>query len=232
MDDPNRVGVRYLRRPGPRLAGVRNIVSLRRSLRQSPAPRSGGDPASHRGWRKVSIGSGPAILTSVASEEAVELSRLARGASVLEVGSAHGYTATVMALAGARVTAIDPHGGRTWLGNTLKEMQANLEAYGVRDKVEIVPELSFTAMPRLARENRRYRLVFIDGDHAYDAVLVDLKNALDVLEPDGIIACHDYGEDCCCPDVRRAVDGIFPDGPDRLTGTLFAVTARVAQTTT
>jgi Methyltransferase domain len=202
-------------------AGLRNALRVR--LRDHRGGPSEGQ-ASSNGWGQASIGGGPAIITAISSEEAAELAQLSRGSSVLEVGSAHGYSATVMALAGARVTSLDPHSGDTWLGDTLKAMQANLAAYGVTDKVEIVQQLSFTAMPRLTREGRRFGLVFIDGDHLYDAVRVDVANALELLEPGGTIACHDYGEDHWCPDVRRALDDMFPAGPSRLTGTLFMVT--------
>lgn len=44
-----------------------------------------------------------------------------------------------------------------------------------------------------------------------------------VLAAGGILACHDYGEDCCCAGVREALDGLFPAGPDELTGSLFVV---------
>jgi SAM-dependent methyltransferase len=207
-------------RPG--LASLRSTVHRRR---RAPQPKwDGGEvPPSHRGWEKATIQDGPVIMTSVSGEEADELARLARDRTVLEVGSAFGYSATVMALAGARVTAIDPHRGETWLGDTFTAMEANLQTHGVRDQVEILPELSYVAMPQLTHGKRRFDLVFIDGDHTYDAVRADVANALNLVAPDGIIACHDYGEDCCCPDVRRALDSMFPGGPDKLTGTLFAV---------
>ena len=32
-----------------------------------------------------------------------------------------------------------------------------------------------------------------------------------VLAPGGVLACHDYGEECCCPGVRQALDELFPE---------------------
>lgn len=173
-------------------------------------------------WREIAPGDGPAILTSLTAAETAELARLAAGRQVLEVGSAHGYSAIVMALAGADVTAVDDHHGGTWLGDTLAAMQANLGAYGVSDRVEIMRGASQNVLPVLIREEARFGLIFIDGDHEQAAVTRDLHHALDLLRPGGVLACHDYGEDTC-PGVAAALDQVFPGGPDTLTDTLFAV---------
>jgi predicted O-methyltransferase YrrM len=175
----------------------------------------------HLPWRDAVPGDGPAIMTSVTGAEAAELARLAAAAGdVLEIGSAYGYSAIVMALAGGHVTAVDPHTGGTWLGDTLAVMTGNLAAYGVADRVDICKEYSGTAMPALAADGRRFGLIFIDGDHTADAVRHDVQQALGLLRPGGVLACHDYGEDSC-PGVRAALGGLFPAGPASLTGTLF-----------
>jgi hypothetical protein len=54
-------------------------------------------------------------------------------------------------------------------------------------------------------------------------VLHDALWAIRLTAPGGTIACHDYREDNC-PGVAQALDELFPDGPARLTGTLFEVT--------
>jgi SAM-dependent methyltransferase len=36
-------------------------------------------------------------------------------------------------------------------------------------------------------------LVFIDGSHAYEYVLADLKTAIKLLKPNGVVLLHDYG---------------------------------------
>lgn len=149
------------------------------------------------------------------------LARLAAsGGDVLEAGSAFGYSAIVMALAGARVAAVDPH---TWVPDSLAGMERNVAAYGVADRVSILAESSVSAMSAFAAEGTRFGLVFIDGDHSAAAVRADVAGALKILRPGGILACHDYGEDCCCPGVRQALDEAFPSGPDELTGSLFVV---------
>lgn len=177
-----------------------------------------------RPWRDVAPGDGPAICTSLTEDEAGRLGELAKGRRVLEVGSAHGYSAVVMALAGAhQVVAVDDHNGQTWLGDTHAAMVTNLAAYGVKDTVVIIRGRSQDVLPQLGREGARFGLIFIDGDHGYDGVKADVTNALPLLEPGGTLAVHDYWEDNC-PDVARAVDEAFPDGPGALAGTLFVVT--------
>jgi predicted O-methyltransferase YrrM len=178
----------------------------------------------HLEWRAVARGTGPAILTSVAAEEAEELYELADDEDVLEIGAAYGYSAVTMALGGAtEITSVDPHGGETWLGDTLSVMRSNLDAYNVGDRVEIIQGYSQDIMPRLRSEGRRYGLIFIDGDHRAASAEHDITEALQLIKPGGVIAVHDYMETCCCPEVQYATDRMFPDGPDRVVGTMFVI---------
>jgi hypothetical protein len=180
----------------------------------------------HLEWRDVPAGpDGPVISTSVQPLEAAELARLAAGKTVLEIGSAYGYSACIMALGGAKsVTAVDPH---TWIPGSFEAMCANLDACdalgGANGDVLILTATSQVALPKLADNGTRFGLIFIDGDHAEGAVRHDGEWARKLLEPGGTIAFHDYGEDCCCPGVRPAINGLYPEG-GTVTGTLFTVT--------
>jgi len=175
----------------------------------------------HLEWRPVTIGPdprNPAITTSVEKAEADRLGELAAGRRCLEVGSGYGYTAIVMALAGAvDVATIDHHDALPTLG----VMQANLLAYGVTDQVRVLVGDSAVVLPRLAAE--RFGLIFIDGDHLADSVRSDVGLSLPLLEPGGILAVHDYGEDCV-RDVQLVLDELFPGGPDEVTVTLWQKT--------
>jgi predicted O-methyltransferase YrrM len=168
----------------------------------------------HLPWRDVPAGlASPLISTSLTANETQALARLAPGKDVLEVGSAFGFSACVMALAGARhVTAVDPHG---WLGS-YGAMVSNLDKCGVADVVTIVLGVSPAALDGLGP----FGLVFIDGDHGAAAVMADVEAARKVLTSGGVLACHDLGEDCCCPGVRQALDALFPAGPSELVDTL------------
>jgi predicted O-methyltransferase YrrM len=171
----------------------------------------------HLPWRDMPVGAdGLAVSTSLTEKEATELALLANGKDVLEIGSAFGFSACVMALAGARhVTAVDPH----WWLNSHDAMAANLDKAGVAGVVTIVRDASPGALDGLGP----FGLVFIDGDHGAAAVMADVEAARKVLATGGVLACHDYGEDCCCPGVRNALDALFPAGPDELVDTLFMV---------
>jgi predicted O-methyltransferase YrrM len=157
------------------------------------------------------------ISTSLTPDEAQALAGLAADRDVLEVGSAFGFSACVMALAGARhVTAVDPH---TWL-NSHEAMTANLDAAGVTGQVTVVRGWSPGI---LATVPGPFGLVFIDGDHGAAAVMADVEAARKLLAGGGVLAVHDYGEDCCCPGVRDALDALYPAGPTELVDTLFVV---------
>jgi SAM-dependent methyltransferase len=51
--------------------------------------------------------------------------------------------------------------------------------------------------------------VFIDGDHRYEAVVEDIKTAMRLLKPGGIMAGHDYNHSDW-PGVQRAVIHMVP----------------------
>lgn len=170
------------------------------------------------------VAAGPPILTSLTPGETEELQTQAQGARVLEIGSANGYSACVMALAGAKyIDAIDDHSGNTWLGDTFATMQLNLDAYGVSDKVTMIPANSRVAMPSLVETGEKYDFIFIDGDHLLDGASADIADALKLIEPGGTIAVHDFLEHCCCPDVMYACNRAFPQGPTAVIDTMFVI---------
>lgn len=181
----------------------------------------------HLDWRPVAPGGGPAIPTSITQSESDELARLVAArryregrregclcadceplpVDVLEIGSAYGYSAVLLAGAGAHVTAVDPH---DWIPGSLQAMHANLGFYQLGPMVDIILEPSQSAMPKLEATGARYDLVFVDGDHAEHAALHDTRAALRLLRPGGVVAVHDYGETCCCPGVEAALHKILP----------------------
>jgi predicted O-methyltransferase YrrM len=168
-------------------------------------------------WRTVPIPGGPPIQTSLTRAEADRLALLAKRRLVLEVGSAYGYSAVVMAQACAQhVLAIDPHDAH----NSLSDMQRHLLEHDVADLVTIILAASWQALPALVHARAQFGLVFIDGDHRAETVLSDAAFAWQLVGAGGTLACHDYGEDTC-DGVRTALDYTWPDGPDELTDTLW-----------
>jgi predicted O-methyltransferase YrrM len=169
------------------------------------------------------LAGGIAVLTSLTERETQRLTELAEDKRVLEVGSAYGFSAITMALVAASVVAVDPHaGGDDAEADSFDVMTANLQQTGMQDKVVIRRGRSQDELPKLFKAGERFDLIFIDGDHSFQAARKDLLNALMLLAPGGVLAVHDYGEQST-PDVPRAVDDVFPDGPHRLTDSLWEV---------
>jgi predicted O-methyltransferase YrrM len=173
--------------------------------------------ASGTGWRMVPVNGGNPIPTSITPAEAAALASLAVGRT-LEVGSAFGYSAVVMARAGAPfVLSIDTH---QMASDSLAIMQSNLRAYNVTGRVGIVVGQSQDLMPALIACGARFDLVFVDGDHSEVALRSDVRYAMRLLGSGGVLACHDYGYDAW-PAVKGVLDECFPAGPDRLIDSLW-----------
>jgi predicted O-methyltransferase YrrM len=145
-----------------------------------------------------------AIEGQISKAEAAALARLAAAvepaAEIVEIGSYRGRSTVALALgsrsgAGARVYAVDPHveftgarGGR--FGPTdRQELYGNLAAAGVGDLVAVVA-LGSVAAAR-AWDSKSVGLLFVDGDHAAEAVQADVDAWLPHLRPDAVVAFHD-----------------------------------------
>jgi len=129
-------------------------------------------------------------------EEGYLLQSLAKGQSVLEIGSLFGRSTVCLAEVAELVHAVDPHRP----GNTdfhadfrgrdsLAELRQNLRAAGVEDRVTLhigtVADLWLPARPV-------FGFAFIDGSHRSSDVLTDLRFVAKVLIDGGCIACHDH----------------------------------------
>jgi predicted O-methyltransferase YrrM len=175
----------------------------------------------HLPWRDLTLplgpGAGPGISTSLLREEAGELARLAAGARVLEVGAAYGFSTIAMAQTARHIVSVDLPAG--WVCSQ-SALVSGLSAYRVLDAVTVLGGSSFQVLPSLAESGEKFGLVFIDGDHAYDSVTQDARNAWALLDEDGVLACHDYLETCCCTDVKPALDTLFPEGPAYTLGSM------------
>lgn len=133
----------------------------------------------------------PAAINSFESAAEIRaLAQLAAGRLVLEVGTFRGFSAVLMARAGAlRVHSVDWHMGGAELGyqDTLAECWANLERFGVRDRVVLHVGRSEVVLPLLQRCS--FDLAFIDGGH--DRAPDDTALVLPLVRPGGLIAWHD-----------------------------------------
>lgn len=115
---------------------------------------------------------------------------------IVEIGSWKGRSTAWLAagarLAGARVYAIDPHTGSREDpdADTLAEFRANLAYAGVSDVVETLVMTSTEAARALPGP---VELLFIDGDHSYEAVRRDVELWLPRLIEGAVVMFHDVG---------------------------------------
>jgi predicted O-methyltransferase YrrM len=127
-----------------------------------------------------------------------------RATKTVEVGLGYGIS-TLFIGAGlltngegdARHVAIDPHQETRFanLGRTL------LAESGVADLVDFFPEESQIVLPRLLDEGRRFDLAFVDGNHRFDGVFLDLVYLGRLVRPGGIV----FVDDLQLRSVARAV---------------------------
>jgi predicted O-methyltransferase YrrM len=127
-----------------------------------------------------------------------------RATSTIEIGLAYGVSALFICQGlvmngddGARHTVLDPNQATRFANCGLQA----LARAGVAHMVEHRPEESQTALPRFVAEGRRFDLAFVDGNHRYDAVFLDLIYLGRLVRGDGIIFLDDYQ----LPAVARAV---------------------------
>jgi predicted O-methyltransferase YrrM len=105
-------------------------------------------------------------------------------AKFLEIGTAIGYSACVMATAApmAWITTLNPKGG---------EYQKAVKNLSVRSNVRVVKQ---TSEEFWHSDNGQYDMIFVDGDHRYAMVLHDAQ-FFNRLKPGGLIIFHDYSPD-------------------------------------
>jgi SAM-dependent methyltransferase len=170
-------------------------------LAAEPAPPGDWFPHFAAGW--------------LSEEEGRELARLGEGKAVLEIGSYCGRSTICLAQKARNVAAVDTfNGDATALpGRTRKLFEENLARAGVADRVTVYEGTSADYLPFLPPA---YDLVFIDGDHSYEAVAEDIRLARERLRPGGLLACHDYGRPDKDFGVTQAVDELLAAGGEEL----------------
>ena len=122
----------------------------------------------------------------------------------IEVGLGYGVSALAVCEGlvrnghdGARHVVIDPFQESRFAGAGLRL----LEEAGVAPLVELHPDESQIVLPRLLAEGRRFDLAFVDGNHRFDAVFLDLVYLGRLVRGGGIVFLDDYQ----LPAVARAV---------------------------
>jgi predicted O-methyltransferase YrrM len=126
-----------------------------------------------------------------------------RPARTIEVGLGYGV-ATLFICAGLLECAVDaPHVAIDPNQSTRFSdcgLQLLAEA-GLAEMVEMMPLESQIALPRLLGEGRTFDLAFVDGNHRFDGVFLDLVYLGRLMRRGGIVFVDDYQ----LPSVSRAV---------------------------
>lgn len=126
-------------------------------------------------------------------DQARELYAAARAAGpdarVLEVGSHHGRSTVVLALAGAVVTAVDPfpEDWRYGAAGTEQRCRATLARAGVTDRVDL--RVATSREVRVTWDEP-LDVVYVDGKHDFRSVRDDLRWAGHVRDG-GLVLVHD-----------------------------------------
>ena len=146
------------------------------------------------------------ISISAAEGEALTRWVLRENATrTIEIGLAYGFSALHicegLVRSGnpqARHVVVDPFQERSFRNCGL---QALREA-GVASRVEHHDRISQIVLPAFLAENRSFDFAFVDGNHRFDSVFLDLFYLGRLLPKGGIILLDDYD----LPGIRRAVE--------------------------
>jgi predicted O-methyltransferase YrrM len=176
-------------------AAVQQVRAVIESLdREGSTPINTGDVKADFRTVTITSGEGEALREWVLHENA---------SHTIEIGLAFGFSALHICegllLNGSpnpRHVTLDPWQS-TGYANWGLEI---LEEAGVRQLVEFYGEQSQLALPRLYKEGRQFDLAFVDGNHRFDAVFLDLYYLGHLVRKGGIIILDDYN----LPGINRA----------------------------
>jgi len=148
------------------------------------------------------------------------LARASNAERVLVQGTGRGFSAACLALAiehrpDAMVTILDPgfsewivDGERTdqaaGLWTDQEQVRRHFAPLGLTN-IALLRAQSDQGYARLKARDEPFDIILIDGDHGYEQCLKDVRNAVSLLRPGGLIVLHD----AVCPDwpgVALAID--------------------------
>ncbi len=143
----------------------------------------------------ISSGEGEALRRWVSSENATR---------TIEIGLAYGLSALYICQGllengnpAARHVVLDPFQAGRFADCGLQI----LEEAGVRSLVEYHAEMSQLALPHFLKEGRRFDFGFVDGNHRFDGVFLDLFYLGRLVRKGGLVMLDDYD----LPGIQRAV---------------------------
>jgi len=123
-----------------------------------------------------------------------------KGKKALEIGCWLGWSACHLALAGVELDVIDPLLART---EFYESVSSSLRTAGAIDAVNLIAGYSPQKVEELAAQfQRKWSLIFIDGNHEAPGPLNDAIICEQFAEADALILFHDLNS----PDVAQGLD--------------------------
>ena len=141
--------------------------------------------------------------------ETVRTHRLKR---CLEIGCLFGFSSLYLAQAcaeiGGHLDIVDrPQQVVIWDGEPVdlgNAAERHIEEAGYNDRVTFYREYSHAALPQLIALEKRYDFAFVDADHRFVSVLLDVINVDRLLVVRGAVALDDLGPDMA---YKEGMDG-------------------------
>jgi predicted O-methyltransferase YrrM len=144
-----------------------------------------------------------------------------RASQTIEVGLGYGISALFICeallsngAADAHHVVLDPNQATRFANCGLQF----LDEAGVSPLIEFLPTPSEIALPRFLADGRRFDLAFVDGNHRFDGVFLDLVYLGRLVRPGGVIAVDDYqlrsvarAVSFCTSNLRWTVDDLSGD---------------------
>ncbi|MBC1224459.1 class I SAM-dependent methyltransferase [Nostoc sp. UCD121] len=123
-----------------------------------------------------------------------------RGEKALEIGCWMGWSACHLALGGVELDVIDPMLSEQLFNESVTE---SLKSAGVKESVNLIPGCSPETVEEIANKfQRKWSLIFIDGNHEAPAPLNDAIICEQFAEADALVLFHDLAS----PDVGQGLD--------------------------
>lgn len=147
-------------------------------------------------------------LTKGYHDGLVELIKLYKPETVLEIGTGWGISGSAFMDNGVKLlVTVDASNDLDYLNVAAKEIETHVKE-GQDVEFNLMKSSDF-----FAKDNRRYDMVFIDGDHSHDGAKEDLLAALLCVKPGGKIVMDDYlhignhieGNECRVAQAAREV---------------------------
>jgi predicted O-methyltransferase YrrM len=137
----------------------------------------------------------PVAVAAAEGEALREWVSRERATQTIEIGLGYGISALFVCEGlrrngnpAARHVVVDPYQATRFANCGLQV----LEEAGVASLVEHHAEESQIALPRFLSEGRRFDLAFVDGNHRFDRIFLDLVYLGRLLHPGAIVLVDDY----------------------------------------